>query len=104
MVFSQGQNYHSEYFSVYFVKEIELRIGFTTKKDYKSKPTRNRMKRILRELWRKNYRKYKLPAHIVIVARTNILNADFKKLDYFINAALAHIEEKLNAKRLEQKK
>ena len=103
-VFLQGQHIQNEYFSIFFVKEEELCVGFTTKKDYKSKPTRNRMKRILRELWRKNFRKYLLPAHIVIVARMNILKEKHEHLDNLMNAALTEMEKKLNALRLEQEK
>ncbi len=54
------------------------------------------MKRILRELWRKNFRKYNLPAHIVIVAKEGILEAGHERLEKSMNAALNKIEKKLN--------
>jgi len=100
-VFRLGAPIHSEYFSIYFVKERELRVGFTTRKDYKNKPTRNRMKRILRELWRKIYRSYQLPAHIVIVANNKILDAEYNVLNEQMNDSLAKIENRLKESRLE---
>ena len=100
-VFRKGMHIHSEYFSVYFVRESELAVGFTTRKDYQNKPTRNRMKRILRELWRKNFRSYQVTAHIVIVANRKILDAKYEILNQQMQETLSRIEKRLKESRLE---
>ena len=95
---------HSEYFSFYFVRESELRVGFTTRRNYQNKPARNKMKRTLRELWRKSFRFYQLPAHIVVVANKKMLDAEYNVLVEQMNDSLHKIEKKLKESRLEQKK
>ena len=103
-VFLLGQHIQFEYFTIYFVKQAELRIGFTTKRGYRNKPERNRMKRILRELWRKKYKQYTLPAHIVLVADGSILRADYKLLDNLMETAMFRLEKKLSEMSSENEK
>jgi len=62
------------------------------------------MKRILRELWRKKYKQYTLPAHIVLVADGSILRADYKLLDNLMETAMFRLEKKLSEMSSENEK
>ena len=71
-VFQNGRSIKNEYFSFYFVKSNELKVGFAASKYCKNKPVRNRVKRIARELWRLHYNNYSLSIHTVIIASARL--------------------------------
>ena len=76
IIFQQGRAVKNEYFSIYFIHSKELKVGFAATGHCKNKPLRNKLKRIARELWRTNYRNYRLFAHIVIVVHERVLSAE----------------------------
>jgi ribonuclease P protein component len=95
-VFQQGQFLKNEYFSISFVGKDNLKVGFAAPKNSGNKPTRNKLKRIGRELWRTNFRNYDLPAHIVIITRKKILMAKQHVREQSINQLLREIEIRLS--------
>jgi len=97
-VFQNAQSIRNEYFSVFFVKENNLKVGFAANKNCGSKPIRNRLKRIGRELWRTNFRNYELPAHLVIVVHKSVLKINQKNRVKLINTILYDIEGMLRGK------
>ncbi len=97
-IFQDAQFIKNEYFSIFFVKADVLKVGFAAPKKCGSKPVRNKLKRLGRELWRINFRKYDLPAHIVIVVHKNNLRVKHKKRDEYFNALLSDIEDMLRVK------
>ena len=94
-IFNQGKIFSSDYFIAYTLKNDCVKVGFTTPKRIKNKPQRNKIKRITRELWRKNYRKYHLDAKIVIISRISLLSVNFIKLEEDFNHLLYKIEKKV---------
>lgn len=94
-VFKDGLFVHNEYFTIFFVRGTDLKVGFAAPKKCGSKPTRNKLKRIGRELWRTNYRKYDLPAHLVILVHVVNLTVRHIIREKKINSLLAEIDELL---------
>ena len=91
-IFNQGKIFSSEYFIAYTLKNDRVKVGFTTPKRIKNKPQRNKIKRITRELWRKNYQKFTLDKKIVIVSKISLLNVNYIKLEKDFNNLLTQIE------------
>jgi len=55
---------------------LENKIAFCVHKKFGNAPRRNKVKRILREIYRKNRHKIKLGFHIAIIPGNNWLNLD----------------------------
>lgn len=94
-VFEDGQFVKNEYFAIFFVKENDLKVGFAAPKKCGSKPVRNKLKRIGRELWRTNFRKYDLPAHLVIVVHKKNLQIKHAIRERVFKLLLHDIEDML---------
>ena len=67
-ILHKGKIYKSDLFIIAVRKGKELRFGFTAKSGLK-KVTRNRLKRISRELWRRHYKQFALSGEWIIMAR-----------------------------------
>jgi ribonuclease P protein component len=91
-VFEDGQFVKNEYFSIFFVNRDALKVGFAAPKKCGSKPVRNKLKRIGRELWRTNFRNYDLPAHLVIVVHKDNLKIKHTQRDETLKNLLHDIE------------
>jgi len=94
-IFNKGKIFSSEYFIAYTIKNDKVKVGFTTLKGIKNKPQRNRLKRIARELWRKNYRNYTLCSKIIIITKSNLLTINFKTVEDDFNKLLFKIEKEV---------
>lgn len=79
-IIRNGKVIHSKFFVLTIVKDNQKQIGFTTNKGLKA-VERNRLKRILRELWRKNNSQNSLPGKAIIIIRRNALNDRFSKIE-----------------------
>lgn len=101
-VFESGQFVKNEYLTIFFVREDDLKVGFAAPKKCGNKPYRNKLKRIGRELWRTNFRKYDLPAHLVLVVHNKILAIQHSEREKIINSLLGDIEEMLKVKIIEE--
>jgi len=96
-VFQNGHSIKNEYFSIYFVKRNDLKVGFAAAKKCANKPMRNKLKRIARELWRTNHIRYSLSAHIVIIASKRNLAVRHNKREEAFVKLLAALNEKIDA-------
>ncbi len=94
-VFENGQFVRNEYFSIFFVNKDELKVGFAASKKCGSKALRNKLKRFGRELWRTNFKKYDLPAHLVIVVHKNNLKIKQTQREDAFKGLLRDIEDLL---------
>lgn len=63
------------------VKQDNNRVGIITKKNIGNAVKRNKVKRILREIWRNKCNKLISGYDVVILARKNILNAKFSEIE-----------------------
>ncbi len=90
-IFTKGKFYSSVFFRAYSLPCATVKIGFTTQRGLKTKPQRNRIKRITRELWRKNFLKYQLAAKIVISAKAKVLNVNHITLEKDFNDLLKQL-------------
>ncbi len=79
-IIKNGKSVQSECFVVYYVHEKELKFGFSASAKVTSKPKRNRLKRLAREVIRQTFRRYNPKAEIVIIAKPKALTEDFKNL------------------------
>ncbi len=94
-VYSKGKSSANKYLAVYALKtkrEKGIRLGITVSKKVGCAVTRNRIKRLIREGYRLNEERIKEGMDIVVVARRNSANADYKS----ISSALIHLLEKLS--------
>jgi ribonuclease P protein component len=71
-IVQHGYVVKNEYFSIFFVQEDDIKVGFAAAKA-PSKPLRNKLKRIARELWRTNGLGQQISAHIVIIAHMRVM-------------------------------
>ncbi len=94
-IFRYGRSIHKTHIVVFYISEHDTQVGFSASKRARTKPKRNRIKRRLRELWRLNFRKYNIPAHIVLLGKVEILSADFSTLESEFTLLLKEIEEKV---------
>jgi len=90
-LFTTGKFFSSIYFKAFSLPCETVKIGFTTQSGLKTKPQRNRIKRITRELWRKNFPKYQLDAKIIITAKTKILQVCHLTLEKDFNDLLKQL-------------
>jgi len=79
-IFKDGIRLSTDHFFAVFVVHSDLKVGFASSKEIRTKPKRNRIKRIARELWRLNYQKFNLNVHVVIIAKPSILETNFNDL------------------------
>jgi ribonuclease P protein component len=79
-VYAEGKVYHSRHFVIFYKREDEKKVGVVASKKVGNAVARNRAKRLLRELYRKN--QYKIDnAYLVLVARKTIINAKWQELE-----------------------
>lgn len=82
-VFSAGSRKPGRYVILYIlsVKQKSNRVGFIVKKNIGNAVQRNRIKRILREIWRNRCNLLISGYDIIIMARKEIIQASFTELE-----------------------
>ena len=82
-VFSAGSKKIGKYVIVYLlpVKKNSTRVGIITKKSIGNAVKRNKIKRILRELWRNRCLQLISGYDVVILARKKIIQAPFSEIE-----------------------
>jgi len=83
---NNGKFIRTESFNIQMLQDSalndEIAVGYTATKRLGNAVTRNKAKRIMRELTRKVITKYgKINFYYVIIAKTSILTKSFKKLE-----------------------
>jgi len=82
-VFLKGNKKLGKYVILYVlpVNQDNNRVGIITKKNIGNAVKRNKIKRILREIWRNKCNKLISGCDVVILARKNISNARFSEIE-----------------------
>ena len=68
-VFKNGKLISGKYSSILYIKSDSKKIGFVVSKTIKKAVTRNRQKRLLREIYRLNKNRFPDHYHIVLLAK-----------------------------------
>ena len=89
-VYTEGKQINSKYFVCFVLKNntSSSRLGLTVSKKIGMAVIRNRVKRILREIFRLNKNIFKEPVDIIINVKKNIVDADFQKLTKLYQSVL----------------
>jgi ribonuclease P protein component len=80
-VFSKGRRFRDGVLTVYILKGEERKAGFVVRRAVRSAVNRNRLKRLLREIFRRNKDKYCGKILIIVVAGKEAEGLDFSKLE-----------------------
>jgi len=94
-IFKCGKIYKNNYFIIAVRQEQNLRIGFTTKSGLR-KVTRNRLKRVGRELWRRLHHKFNLSGSWILLVREKAYLCNHVLLEDEFVKLLATIETDQN--------
>lgn len=93
-VFEQGRKFPSRHLILYVYPNglAQCRLGFVVSKKVGNAVTRNRVKRRLREIFRKLLADNPLRCDIVVVARSTAPGADFLDLDRSIDRVISGLK------------
>jgi ribonuclease P protein component len=93
-VFEQGRKFPSKYFILYITSNGlgHSRLGLSVSRKVGNAVTRNRVRRRLREIFRKLLSEHPLCRDIVVVARSTAPEAEFMDLDRGIRRVFAGLK------------
>ncbi len=83
LVFSAGKKKAGKYIILYMMpkKKEENRLGIIVKKNIGNAVQRNRIKRVLREIWRNKGEQFISGHDVIILARRRIIGASFQEIE-----------------------
>ncbi len=93
LVLREGEWVGCRYFAIYFLKANERKVAFAASKKIRIKAKKNRAKRLMRELYRKNKEAFPV-AYYVFMALPDILTADFADLTESLERVLKALKTK----------
>jgi ribonuclease P protein component len=87
-IIKNGKRWKGKYLRIFFEEADNRRVGFAVSKHHGNAVKRNRIKRLLREIYRK--RRYKIGKYrIIFMVEKDVVNLEISKLekdlDFFIN-------------------
>jgi len=80
-IFKNAKKYISPYFIIYYLSKEQKRAGFIVKKTIGNAVLRNRIKRVLREVYRLNKKGIEKNIEIIIVAKREIIGKEYKEVE-----------------------
>ena len=88
-VYKKGKSYANKYLIMYVLenKEEENRLGISVSKKVGNSVVRHRITRLIRECYRLNSRHFKSTYDIVVIARENAKDKNYKEIE----SALLHL-------------
>ncbi len=92
-VYRSAKSFHTKYFVIFYKPDTLKRVGFVASKKIGNAVKRNRAKRRLRALFVKYYDEIK-PGIYIFVAKKDIININFDKLEFSFKRALQRIYKK----------
>ena len=98
-VYDRGQRIHSTYFVLFGLRGATetSRLGITATKKYGHAVARNRIKRLVREIFRNHRTDLTTPIDIVINVRSNAKDQTFERLEADLLPRLRDLSKKLGA-------
>ncbi len=95
LVFLAGNKKTGKYIITYLLPNQQdiSRIGFIVKKDIGKAVLRNKIKRRLREIWRKRCHKLITGYDIIVLAKKRITQASYKEIETELEKLLQNIED-----------
>ena len=90
-VYKSGEHYSSEHIVLYVAssKTKSIKVGFAVTKKVGHAVVRNKIRRRLREIVKKQLPNLKQNYNIIVVARDNVTGASFDKLTFEFNKLLS---------------
>jgi ribonuclease P protein component len=95
-----GTSIHGECFTIFYLQDSELKIGFAVSNKIRTKPKRNRLKRMAREGVRCFFRQVSIHAHIVIIGKPRALLSNYLVIQKEIEQHFIEIEKRLCSSRI----
>ena len=83
LIYLKGKKIFGKFIVIYFLPkdQTENRLGIIVKKSIGNAVFRNKVKRILREIWWKKANQYISGCDVIIIARVNIKEASFNEIE-----------------------
>lgn len=88
-IYKNGKNYWNRNLVMYIKKNglDHSRIGYTVTKKIGNSVVRNRIRRRMKEIFRKNFDKIKEEYDIILIPKKNVIDIDYQQLE----SAMLHI-------------
>jgi ribonuclease P protein component len=94
-VMQHGTSIHGECFTIFYLPNSEFKIGFAVSNKIRTKPKRNRLKRMTREGVRSFFRRVSIHAHIIFIAKPRALLFNYLVVQKEIEQHFLEIEKRL---------
>jgi len=90
LVYTKGKKIFGKFIIIYLLlrDQTDNRLGIIVKKNIGNAVFRNRVKRILREIWWEKVNQYISGYDVIVIAKANIKEASFKEIESEIKVLL----------------